>query len=202
MIRAMLLGLVVLAACHPKQELTAPPPPLRPEAEPPVEKVVKVAPKDCEPTKADDELKPMTFDQRSIPEGARLAEEAKANLKTAESREIERSLSEQYTNDAVVKLITALQADPYNVTATYSLAGTYARIGRRQCAINLLTRLLQMRPHASKRGEVEAHIDRLLGRKQSLDPNFAQMRGDDRFRELIKKMCDGTKDPSCVFGGR
>jgi hypothetical protein len=202
MIRAMLLGLLVLAACHEKQELTAPPPPLRPEAEPAVEKVVTVAPKDCEPTTTNDELKPVSFDQRSIPEGARLAEEAKANLKTAESREIERSLSEQYTNDAVVKLITALQADPYNVTATYNLAGTYARIGRPQCAINLLTRLLQMRPHASKRGEVEAHLDRLLGRKQQLDPNFAEMRRDDRFRELIKKMCDGTKDPNCVYGAQ
>jgi hypothetical protein len=193
---------VLLVACRPKQELTAPPPPLRPEAEPVETKAKVEVPKDCEPTAADEELKPIAFNQRSIPEGSRLAEEAKANLKTAESAEIERSLREQYTVDSVIKLITALQADPYNVTATYTLAATYARIGRKQCAINLLTRLLQMRPHASKRPEVESHLDRLLGRKQTLDPNFAEMRRDDRFRELIKKMCDGTNDPNCVYGAQ
>jgi hypothetical protein len=28
------------------------------------------------------------------------------------------------------------------------------------------------------------------------------MRGVDRFRALIQKMCDGTNDPNCVFGAR
>ncbi|MEO8702028.1 MAG: hypothetical protein ABI867_18425 [Kofleriaceae bacterium] len=200
--KRFLLVLIVLAACKPKQELTAPPPPLRPEAEPAPVTVKVEIPKDCEPTASDDELKPIAFNQRSIPEGIRLSEEAKANLKTAESAEVERSLREQYTVDSVIKLITALQADPYNVSATYTLAATYARIGRKQCAINLLTRLLQMRPHGSKRAEVESHLDRLLGRKQTLDPNFAEMRRDERFRELIKKMCDGTNDPNCVYGAQ
>jgi hypothetical protein len=27
------------------------------------------------------------------------------------------------------------------------------------------------------------------------------MRRDSRFRELIAKMCDGTNDPNCVYGG-
>ena len=36
---------------------------------------------------------------------------------------------------------------------------------------------------------------------RSLDPDFADMRGDERFRELIKKMCEGTNDPNCVYGG-
>jgi hypothetical protein len=203
-VKSLVLALAVVlgGACKPKQELTPPPAPLRPEAEPVVEKTKVEVPKDCQPTTADDELKPITFNQRSIPEGARLAEEAKANLKTAESAEVERSLREQYTVDSVVKLITALQADPYNVTATYTLAATYARIGRKQCAINLLTRLLQMRPHIAKRAEVESHLDRLLGRKQTLDPNFAEMRRDERFRDLIKKMCDGTNDPNCVYGAQ
>lgn len=201
MTRLVVLALA-LAACHEKQELTAPPPPLRPEAEPVDDKPKTVQPKDCTPTAANEACKPITFDERSIPEGIRLTEEAKAKLKTAESAEVERSLREQYSTDAVVDLITALRADPYNVGATYNLAATYARIGRRQCAINLLTRLLQMRPHASKRVEVEANLDKLLGRKQPLDPNFAEMRRDERFRDLIKKMCDGTNDPNCVYGAQ
>ncbi len=200
-LRAGVLAFVLLG-CHGKQELTAPPPPLRPEAEPADEKPKSVRPKDCEPTTTTDELKPISFDERSIPEGLRLTDEAKSKLKTGESAEVEKSLREQYTADAVTDLITALRADPYNVGATYYLAATYARIGRPQCAINLLTRLLQMRPHASKRAEVESHLDRLLGRKQTLDPNFAEMRRDERFRDLIKKMCDGTNDPNCVYGAQ
>ncbi|HEY0252625.1 MAG TPA: hypothetical protein VGC41_13915, partial [Kofleriaceae bacterium] len=63
-------------SCGGKQEMTPPPPPLRPEAEPapPVAKEQK----DCEPTDPQAELKPMTFDQRSIPEGTRLADEGYA----------------------------------------------------------------------------------------------------------------------------
>jgi tetratricopeptide (TPR) repeat protein len=198
----LVLLALALAACHEKQELTAPPPPLRPEAEPLDDKPKTVAPKDCAPTTASEELKPITFDERSIPEGTRLTEEAKSKLKTAESAEVEKALREQYTTDAVTDLITALRADPYNVGATYNLAATYARIGRRQCAINLLTRLLQMRPHPSKRADVETQLDKLLGRKQPLDPNFAEMRRDERFRDLIKKMCDGTNDPNCVYGAQ
>jgi hypothetical protein len=201
-VKHLLALALVLAACRGKQEITAPPPPLRPEPEAKEEKKLTVAPKDCQPVLPENELKPIDFDQRSIPEGARLAEEAKTLLKSAESAEVDRTLREQYTTDAVIKLITALKADPYNVTATYHLAATYARIGRGQCAINLLVRLLQMRPHPSKKVEVEAHLDRLLGRKQTLDPNFADMRRDNRFRELIKKMCDGTNDPNCVYGAQ
>lgn len=201
-VASVLLAVVTALGCAKKQELTPPPPPLRPEAEPVVSKDPVSTRKDCDPTTAEDELKPLTFDQRSIPEGARLAEEAKALLKTAESAEVDRGLREQYTSDAVEKLITALQADPYNVPATYTLAATYARIGRQQCSINLLTRMLQMRPHASKRAEVEAQLDRLLGRKQPLDPNFAEMRGQESFRALIKKMCEGTKDANCVYGAQ
>jgi len=197
----LLLVLFALGACHEKQELTPPPPPLRPEAEPLPPPPAAVA-KDCEPTDPKSELKPLTFDERSIPEGQRLSDQAYAELRSGSSPEIDRSSREAQITQAVNDFLTALAADPYNVNATYGLAAAYAKIGRKQCSINLLTRLLQMRPHQSKHAEVEAHIDHLLGRKQALDPDFADMRRDERFRELIEKMCEGTNDPNCVYGGQ
>ncbi|HUS29875.1 MAG TPA: hypothetical protein VMZ53_15325 [Kofleriaceae bacterium] len=187
-----------LGGCHEKQEVTAPPPPLRPDPEPKQEQTVA---KDCDPTDPASELKAISFDQRSIPEGMRLADQAYAKLNSANSAEVDRITREQYQADAVNDFLTALAADPYNVKATYGLAAAYAKIGRKQCSINLLTRILQMRPHPSKKEEVERAIDKLLGRKQALDGDFADMRRDSRFRELIAKMCEGTNDPNCVYGG-
>jgi len=199
---ALLLLIAVSASwgCHGKQELTAPPPPLRPDPEPPPPTVKEQ--KDCEPTDPQAELKPLTFDERSIPEGMRLADEGYASLNSSRSAEIDKLTREQQITDAVNSFITALAADPYNVKATYGLAAAYARIGRKQCSINLLTRILQMRPHYSKHAEVELSIDHLLGRKQVLDPDFADMRRDDRFRTLIQKMCEGTNDANCVYGAQ
>ena len=196
---AMLALGLALFGCHGKQEVTAPPPPLRPEPEPKPETVVA---KDCDPTDPAAELKPIAFDQRSIPEGSRLAEQGYAKLKAANSAEVDRLTRENYQTDAVNDFITALAADPYNIKATYGLAAAYAKVGRKQCSINLLTRLLQMRPHQSKKAEVEHYIDQLLGRKQALDPDFSDMRRDNRFRELIAKMCADTNDPNCVYGAQ
>ncbi|MDB4959215.1 MAG: hypothetical protein JWO36_6784 [Myxococcales bacterium] len=198
---ALALAVFCLAACHQKVELTAPPPPLRPEPEP-SPTTSRNALKDCEPTDPASELKPIGFDARSIPEGTRLSDQARAKLRTAESAEVDRGTREQQITEAVGDLLTALAADPYNVSATYSLAGAYARVGRKQCSINLLTRLLQMRAHPSKHAEVESNLDRLLGRRQTLDPDFSEMRRDDRFRALISKMCEGTNDPNCVYGAQ
>jgi hypothetical protein len=195
------LAASLFGACTKKQEITAPPPPLRPEPEPSPDKG-KQAQKDCEVITPEQEEKPMTFDQRAITESTKLSDGARSSLKLAESAEIERVQREDYITNAVRDLITALRGDPYNVSATYTLAKAYARIDRPQCSMNLLTRLLQMRTHPSKRDAVEAHLDMLLGRKQALDPDFATMRRDDRFRELIKKMCEGTNDPNCVYGAQ
>jgi hypothetical protein len=197
---ALAVAALASAACHGKQELTAPPPPLRPEAEP--AKSSAHAQKDCEPVDADHEVKPFSFDERSIPEGNRLAEQGRTKLRTAQSAEVTRGTREDMVTQAVDSFITALRADPYNVEATYSLAAAYATIHRPQCTLNLLTRLLQMRSHPSKHTEVEQHLDKLLGRKQPLDPDFAEMRKDPGFRALIQKMCEGTNDANCVYGAR
>ncbi len=199
--RRALLALLLSVGCHAQGEITAPPPPLRPEAEAPPETEKKVA-KDCEPTDPSEELKPLPFDQRSIPEGINITNGGIADLKLANSHEVDRATKEDKMVQAVTELKTALKADPYNIQATYELAAAYAQIGRKQCSINLLTRLLQMTQHPFKHAEVEAEIDRLLGRHQQLDPDFASLRGDDRFRVLIEKMCAGTNDPNCVYGGQ
>ena len=186
------------SACGGAQKLTPPPPPLRPE--PAATEAKQVTLTDCEPLEAGEQIKAIPFDRRSIPESDKLAEEAKLSLRAADTAEIDRMTREDYITQAVAKLLTALKADPYNVDGTYVLAGAYAKMGRIQCSMNLLTRMLQMRSHASKRADVEAHLDRLLGRKQALDPDFSGMRGDDRFRGLIARMCEGTNDPNCVYG--
>ena len=198
--RWLALALVAGMGCGDKGPPPAAPPPLRPEAEPKPEKTA--ASNDCKPTDPKEELKPLTFDERSIPEGQRLAEKGNAELKAADSAEINQSTREATLTTAVNDYLTALAADPYNVGATYGLAAVYSKIGRRQCSINLLTRILQMRPHPSKHAEVEAFIDHLLGRHQPLDPDFFDMRRDDRFRQLIEKMCEGTNDANCVYGGQ
>ena len=194
------LFVLALIGCHEKQELTPPPPPLRPQPEP--KPKTEATQKDCDPTDPQTELKPYSFDERSIPESLKLADQASSELKSANSGEVDRRTHEEMITNAVNHFIDALKADPYDVKATYGLAAAYAKIGRTQCSINLLTRILQMRPHQSKHAEVEAVLDKLLGRKQVLDPDFADMRGDQRFRELIKKMCEGTNDPNCVYGGQ
>ena len=200
LMKPLLLATLLAAACGGgKKEPKAPPPPLRPEAEP---KDENASAKDCEPTDPSSELKPIAFDERSIPEGQRLADQAYTQLVSANSAEVDRLTREEYQTTAVRDFLTALAADPYNVKATYGLAAAYAKIGRKQCSINFLTRMLQMRPHPSKKPEVEAYIDKLLGRKQPLDPDFAEMRRDSGFRELIAKMCEGTNDPNCVYGAQ
>lgn len=196
------LGLALAGACHAQEQITPPPPPLRPEPEAPKVKASATTQKDCDPVDPNHEPKPLSFDERSIPEGARLADQGRSKLRTAQSAEVTRATREDMITQAVDDFITALRADPYNIEATYSLAAAYATIGRYQCTINLLTRLLQMRPHTAKHADVEAHIDRLLGRKQPLDPDFAEMRKDDRFRALIQKMCEGTNDANCVYGAQ
>ena len=198
---AIMMAVFAIAACGAPAAL-APPPPLRPKPiTPPVKpKVDTSAQTDCQPTDPNRQLPSKTFTERSVPEAAKLAAQGLIELQAAEGN-ADKPSREKQISDAVDTFITALLADPYNVNATYNLAAAYARIGRKQCAVNLLERMLQMRQHASRAADVELKIDRLLGRKKTaLDPDFNEMRADGRFRTLIEKMCEGSSDPSCVFG--
>src|SRR5262249_10834106 len=98
---ALALAALFGAGCHEKQQLTAPPPPLRPEADPAPPKPQATAQKDCEPTNPDRELKPLSFDERSIPEGNRLAEQGRAKLRTAQSAEVTKLTREDMVTQAV-----------------------------------------------------------------------------------------------------
>ena len=131
------------------------------------------------------QLPPVPFDERSVDEANNLADEGQQLLRQASARSIEPKQREDLITDAVNRLTTALLADPYNVDATYTLAAAYARIGRPQCAVNLLARLVPLRKHRSQRAKVEKRLDRLLGRDEysgNLDPDFFDLRDDPRFR--------------------
>jgi hypothetical protein len=203
-VRATLVMFVMttIAACGGAQKALAPPPPLRPK---PIEqKAGPVKPAssmtDCPVIDPAKEPAAMMYNQRSIPEAKAVAAEGLTLLQAAEGNS-DKATREKDISTAVDKFITALLADPYNVNATYNLAAAYARIDRKQCSVNMLTRLLQMKDHASRKLEVDQKIDRLLGRKKTpIDPDFDDMRNDPRFRELIEKMCEGSADPQCVFG--
>jgi hypothetical protein len=196
--RLLLLVLLITAsggACSGAG--SPPPPPLRPT---PDDRADAGRPTDCQPVEPGSEDPRKTFGQRSIAEAEMLSQAAVGTLQSAENPDMDAGERVALIGAAVDQLITALLADPYNVNATYNLAAAYARIERPQCAINLLERMILMRDHPSRAHEVSAKLDRLLGRTQSLDPDFNAMRGDARFRRMIEKMCEGSSDAACVLG--
>lgn len=194
MLRTCLLFLLVLgvSACTPK--LKAPPPPLRPK---PIEMpAADTSRKDCEEIEADEGFAALTYEERSIREGENLASEGFRMLRLAETRGTAPLDRERLIDQSVDRFVKALLADPYNVHATYNLAAAYARIGRYQCSINLLARLVPLHRLHSQRAKVEGKLDRLLGRrdfKGRLDPDFFELRDDARFRTLVVEFGDDTR---------
>lgn len=166
------------------------PPPLRPKPRPGASASKQREAQDrtdCERTRRRTGLPPLSYDERSIEEAENLANQGQQMLRTA--GDIRAEEQQRLLEKAVARLITALLADPYNVHATYNLAAAYARIGRVQCAVNLLGRLIPLRKLPSQKAVVEAKIDRLFGRKEykgRLDPDFLLLRDDPRFRDLAK----------------
>ena len=188
----VLFGVLVLGvtACGGNQKLTPPPAPFRPE------EVVVTGPDkptrvDCEPT--DPRLTPdaWTYVQRApaLQESAALAASGLAKLQAAQGVGLDPKTREEMITDSVDEFLAALGADPYNVNATYNLAAAYARIGRKQCSVNLLDRLVLMKDHSSRKVEVNQKFDRLLGRNGvQLDPDLRDMRQDERFRCVVSNI--------------
>lgn len=137
-----------------------------------------------------DALPPIKYNERSVIEAKNLAEDGFTSLNRAEDGKLPKPEREKLIVEAVELFVTALQADPYNVHATYNLSAAYARIGRQQCAVNLLERLVKLHRLPSLHDEVETKLDRLLGRgryRNDLDPDFFELRDEENFREVIRK---------------
>jgi hypothetical protein len=196
---ASVLGALFAGACGGGQKLTPPPPPFRPE-EIKVEGPTAPTKVDCEPTNPALTPDAKTYPERapSIPEAVALAASGLSKLQAAEGVGLDAKTREDMITDAVNEFLAALSSDPYNVNATYNLAAAYARIGRKQCAVNLLDRLVLMKDHPSRRVEVSQKFDRLLGRNNAtLDPDFRDMRQDERFRCVVSNI--GTQDHTDCF---
>lgn len=188
-----------VTACKSKTPLTAPPPPFRPEPKP-VAGPAAPTRVDCEPPDPSMTPDAKTYAERAprIDEARRLSEEGLAKLQAAEGTSLDPASREQLITDAVSTFLDSLSADPYNVNSTYNLAAAYARIGRKQCAYNMLDRLIAMRTHASRSVEVNQKLDRLLGRnKTPLDPDFRDLRSASTFDCLINNI--GTTSPQNCF---
>lgn len=179
-------AILAIAGCGGGAVVAAPAP-LRPEP-----RVVRAQPteerSDCEPIQPRSGPAPLTYDERSVEEAENLANQGFLMLSSSATSGGGPD-GEHLLEQAVHRFITSLLADPYNIHATYNLAAAYARIGRGQCAVNLLARLVPLRLLPSVGPRVEEKLDRLLGRKEyrgKLDPDFFDLRDDPRFRELVK----------------
>jgi len=176
------------AACGGGSTVKPAPPPLRPQARRAPLPAAQRQRSDCESVVPSDGPSPLSYEERSVEEAENLANQG-YDLLQGSSADQDSQQSERMLEQAVHRLITALLADPYNVHATYNLAAAYARIGRGQCAVNLLARLVPLRRLPSLAPKVEEKLDRLLGRKEyrgRLDPDFFELRDDPRFRDLVK----------------
>ncbi len=181
--------LTLTMACGASAPPQPAPPPRRPE---PVAAAPApdATPRDCQPLEPRAMPPSVPYAERSLAEADNLAKEGTAKLTAAAGR-VEPPEREALLTEAVALLITALAADPYDVHATYNLAAAYARVGRPQCTLNLLARLVQLRRLESHHAAVEAKIDRLLGRggqRGNRDRDFDPLRGDPRFRRLVKEL--------------
>jgi hypothetical protein len=147
-------------------------------------------PKDCDPMKASDGPPPKVYKDRSIDEAAGFADAGLKLLLEAEDAAMAVPDKQAHIVAAVQKFHNALAADPYNVKATYNLAAAYARVGRNQCALNLLQRLVEMSTFPSQKEEVQDAANRLFGRgkkwKDQPDPDFDRLRTNEAFRTIVK----------------
>jgi hypothetical protein len=144
---------------------------------------------------------PKPYNERSSEEGESYATQGLHQLVEAEAQNKPYAEVTGLIEGSVQKFLTSLGADPLNVKATYNLAAAYARIGRNQCALNLLARLMAMKDFWSRKSmnvpvkgaySVEYCVERLFGKGKKYvgkpDPDFDNLRQNPKFKELFKGM--------------
>jgi hypothetical protein len=168
------------------------PAPVTPEERVPVAQPLPQSPEDCEAIAPNQGPPPKKYRERNIDEGAALAKAGVRTLIESESKTLPYEEVATKIEQAVAKLFSALAADPYNVHATYNLAAAYARIGRNQCSLNLLARLVAMKGWWSQKSQVAQKKSRLFGSegrwKGKPDPDFDKLREDPRFKEIAQNL--------------
>ena len=200
--RALLpLVLVILGGACASSKVPPPGDPLRPPpqklpamvAQTNINAVVKgpidQSPQDCEPVSPDQGPPPKLPPRKDIDEAQKIASGGLRKLLDAENAGRPGGEVATLIEQAVQDFLRALSLDPLNVRATYNLSAAYARIGRNQCAVNLVARLVAMNRNGLRRAEVTDAFQRIYGSggkwKGQPDPDFQNLRSDKRLTDLV-----------------
>jgi tetratricopeptide (TPR) repeat protein len=195
------LGLALLCAACATAKVTPPGDPLRPSpqklpavvSQTNINAVVKgpvdQAPQDCEPMSPDQGPPPKSVSHKDAEEAQRIATDGLRNLVSAEKPGKPASEVTSLIEQSVQQFLQALSLDPLNVRATYNLSAAYARMGRNQCALNLVARLAAMNKVGIRRADCADAFHRIYGSggkwKGNPDPDFGILRTDKRLTDLV-----------------
>jgi tetratricopeptide (TPR) repeat protein len=150
---------------------------------------VDQAPQDCEAQSPDQGPPPKSPSGKDLDEAARIASAGLRNLIDAEQQTRPASEVTSLIEQAVSRFLQSLALDPLNVKATYNLSAAYARMGRNQCALNLVARLAAMDRKGLRKKDVVDAFQRIYGSggkwKGQADPDFQILRTDKRLTDLV-----------------
>jgi len=147
------------------------------------------APDDCDAVAPDQGPPPKPVSKKDVQEAEKIASEGLHNLISAEKQDKPYNEVTALIEQSVGQFLQALSMDPQNVKATYNLAAAYARIGRNQCSLNLIARLVAMHKIGERKRECADAFDRIWGSggrwKGKPDPDFDHLRSDKRLTDLV-----------------
>jgi len=148
------------------------------------------AQEDCDPMSPDQGPPPKSVNGKDLKEAERIASEGLHNLIAAEKQDKPYAEVTTLIEQSVGQFHQSLALDPQNVKATYNLSAAYARIGRNQCALNLVARLVAMNRLGERKKDVGDAFDRIWGSgtgrwKGKPDPDFDHLRTDKRLTDLV-----------------
>jgi len=197
---SIIVAAVWVAACGGSAKQAPLGDPLRPQAQklPAVVSQDKVAvvtgpmeqaPDDCDAVTPDQGPPPKNVSKKDAQESEKIASEGLHNLIAAEKQDKPYNEVTALIEQSVGQFLQALSMDPQNVKATYNLAAAYARIGRNQCSLNLIHRLVAMNKLGERKKECVDAFDRIWGSggrwKGKPDPDFDHLRNDKRLTDLV-----------------